>query len=638
MRSRFSAALVLLPVGVVAACDGRYVLADLQATQTTPSGGSAGAGTGGGGPSGGAGPGGAGSGGDFVPGGSGGSAGQHGLDITPSSLPDARLGKEYVVAFGATGGLAPYSFELVSGDLPRGLDLDSDGLLTGTPEEIGEFAFVVRVRDAEDMEGQETFQLRVGRSRWLAVETFPATASSQSLLSLVDLSDPESELVRIEGTSAHSSTFSPDGRWLFYYADVSATQRQHYLVDTSAPELKAEPLMITERYPCRWAPDSSKLACVENTGTAEEPVLELVYVELTSSGPGPRVPIGPAGGHVEFLTADTLVYVDENDEYARVVWSGSSASAPVPLGIEGGPILQVAPDRRRAYTVLQPATEDHSAVRALIDFSSGEMELLPDHRARFDVDSTLTAAVAVDSPQSADAFGTYFYYALKGIEATLVLQVEAEHALNLDVPFYALAGGVVVREKNDAIVVVDVSEANPVERIVPGEYDHVRSFTLDSRGEWLCFVTVELDENKKPIPETARFWLSQIQGGRPSPAVPIGGGFFPVSFDFSPNGKRLVLHGYDSSSASPVEYRLYDIENLGAITEYDLDLPFNWSNRLWSDDSSFVYFIGGAPLTSSRPLFVVDALAPATEPRLIIECFSNPSPLPGCPNIAKFQP
>lgn len=48
----------------------------------------------------------------------------------------------------AEGGVAPYSWRVVGGDLPPGLSLGSDGVLGGTPSAPGEYRFVITIADS----------------------------------------------------------------------------------------------------------------------------------------------------------------------------------------------------------------------------------------------------------------------------------------------------------------------------------------------------------------------------------------------------------------------------------------------------------------------------------------------------------
>jgi len=74
-----------------------------------------------------------------------------GLSIaTKSPLPDGEDGTPYSVQFKAIGGVPPYGWMVLSGTLPPGLTLASDGLLAGTPAGHGPYDFTVRVVDTGD--------------------------------------------------------------------------------------------------------------------------------------------------------------------------------------------------------------------------------------------------------------------------------------------------------------------------------------------------------------------------------------------------------------------------------------------------------------------------------------------------------
>lgn len=70
--------------------------------------------------------------------------------ISTSSLPDGDLGSSYSQSLQAAGGSAPLNWSLDSGSLPAGLTLNSSGLISGTPTQVGQFNFVVRVSDSQN--------------------------------------------------------------------------------------------------------------------------------------------------------------------------------------------------------------------------------------------------------------------------------------------------------------------------------------------------------------------------------------------------------------------------------------------------------------------------------------------------------
>lgn len=69
------------------------------------------------------------------------------LAVRTTTLPTAKLRQVYQFALQADGGILPLKWLLVSGDLPPGIQLGSDGVLRGSATAAGEFAFVVAVRD-----------------------------------------------------------------------------------------------------------------------------------------------------------------------------------------------------------------------------------------------------------------------------------------------------------------------------------------------------------------------------------------------------------------------------------------------------------------------------------------------------------
>ena len=52
------------------------------------------------------------------------------------------------VALSATGGVQPYTWSVVSGALPNGLSIGSDGTVSGTPGSAGTFAFTIQAADS----------------------------------------------------------------------------------------------------------------------------------------------------------------------------------------------------------------------------------------------------------------------------------------------------------------------------------------------------------------------------------------------------------------------------------------------------------------------------------------------------------
>ena len=69
--------------------------------------------------------------------------------IITKSLPTALAGNLYSVQLVASG-VPPYHWTVLSGTLPPGLTLNSDGFLQGVPQQAGRFDFVVEVQDGSN--------------------------------------------------------------------------------------------------------------------------------------------------------------------------------------------------------------------------------------------------------------------------------------------------------------------------------------------------------------------------------------------------------------------------------------------------------------------------------------------------------
>ena len=85
------------------------------------------------------------------------------LEITSESpLADGEDNMAYSTTLSAQGGTRPFSWSLVSGNLPRGLSLDSDsGRISGTPSRSGTSSFTVKVTDSLSDTSSKTFTLKI---------------------------------------------------------------------------------------------------------------------------------------------------------------------------------------------------------------------------------------------------------------------------------------------------------------------------------------------------------------------------------------------------------------------------------------------------------------------------------------------
>ncbi len=73
------------------------------------------------------------------------------LAVSTTSLPNAFTAAGYNAPLQATGGIPPYTWSIISGQLPAGLTFGSNGVISGTPIEVTNFPaqFTVQVQDSE---------------------------------------------------------------------------------------------------------------------------------------------------------------------------------------------------------------------------------------------------------------------------------------------------------------------------------------------------------------------------------------------------------------------------------------------------------------------------------------------------------
>lgn len=103
------------------------------------------------------------------------------LAFVTDAVPDAMPSESYGFSLKASGGKAPYTFELASGSLPAGLSIASNGELAGNAPSEGLFLFSVRVRDANGTVEQRSLRLRVTATPAPFVERASFSAEKKKL-------------------------------------------------------------------------------------------------------------------------------------------------------------------------------------------------------------------------------------------------------------------------------------------------------------------------------------------------------------------------------------------------------------------------------------------------------------------------
>jgi hypothetical protein len=90
------------------------------------------------------------------------------LPASGSTLSPGTVGKAYAQNFFLSGGVAPYTWSVASGQLPPGLALrstdapnDNNNQLAGTPTQAGIFKFTMKVTDSSGQSASQHFKLAI---------------------------------------------------------------------------------------------------------------------------------------------------------------------------------------------------------------------------------------------------------------------------------------------------------------------------------------------------------------------------------------------------------------------------------------------------------------------------------------------
>jgi hypothetical protein len=80
----------------------------------------------------------------------------------PLTFPNGTPNLYYSQQISASGGVAPYNFILTGGTLPPGLKMDSNGLVSGTPNASGSYTFFIKTIDAVSCTDQMSYTVTIG--------------------------------------------------------------------------------------------------------------------------------------------------------------------------------------------------------------------------------------------------------------------------------------------------------------------------------------------------------------------------------------------------------------------------------------------------------------------------------------------
>ncbi|MGR9051353.1 MAG: S8 family serine peptidase [Gammaproteobacteria bacterium] len=144
------------------------------------------------------------------------------LTVATTSLPNGTVATTYGQSLAASGGTAPYSWQIVSGALPAGLSLASNGNISGTPSQAETANFTVQVTDADNNTASQALSLTID-SNVSATPAFQANFAGGDLSawsqlksgSLMAVNDPsDGWVVRKTGSNDPNGGFATLGQSL----------------------------------------------------------------------------------------------------------------------------------------------------------------------------------------------------------------------------------------------------------------------------------------------------------------------------------------------------------------------------------------------------------------------------------------
>ncbi len=99
--------------------------------------------------------------------------------ITPATLPGGVVGTAYNQSLSSSGGIAPYTYAIASGNLPVGLALSSAGAISGTPTTAGSYTANIRSTDDAGYNTTAPYTIVVADAVPVAVNDSASTMSNQ---------------------------------------------------------------------------------------------------------------------------------------------------------------------------------------------------------------------------------------------------------------------------------------------------------------------------------------------------------------------------------------------------------------------------------------------------------------------------
>lgn len=265
------------------------------------------------------------------------------LVVSPATLPGGTAGVAYSQSLSTSGGIAPYSYSILSGSLPVGMSFSSAGVFSGTPVVAGTYNVSIRSTDDAGYNATVAYSIVIGAPTIaITPTTLPdgvfGTPYNASLVasggtapysfSLLSGSLPVG--MSFSSAGAFAGTPSVPGSYSFV---VRATDALGFNASQSYTLVIADALPVANDVGLTVAYDAAATPVTLNvTGGAPTSVaIGTAPGHGTAIASGTNITYQPAAG---YAGADSFTYMASNT-------AGTSAPATVTVSV-GDPVISVA--------------------------------------------------------------------------------------------------------------------------------------------------------------------------------------------------------------------------------------------------------------------------------------------------------
>ena len=270
----------------------------------------------------------------------------------------AQVGVAYSSALLASGGVAPYTFSIVSGSLPPGLTLNtSTGAITGTPTSAGTYNCMAQVVDSQGSMATASCTITVTSAGTSSTTTSLTLAPSSVLMGSVGPivmtatvtpiggGTPTGSVTYFNGSTQVGTTTLSGGVGTFNYNPSSLAVGIYsitavYSGDSmfSASTSPSQTLAITQNGPFAYAANMN-----DNT---------VSVINIPTASVVNTIPVGSAPSGVAISPDQTQIYVTNNHSNNVSVIGASSNSVVATIPVQSSPVgVAFTPDGTAAYVV-----------------------------------------------------------------------------------------------------------------------------------------------------------------------------------------------------------------------------------------------------------------------------------------------